>query len=293
MNRETTSMTLDAKDLITDTLELASLPSVVMTAMDLLNNPNTSASDIGEVISQDPALTVKLLKIVNSAFYGFPSQIDTISRAITIIGSRELTDLILGSSAIQVFARLPNQLVSMQQFWSHSLYAGVVARILARYLRAPNTERCFVMGLLHDVGALILFRQRPDEARQALEMANANELPLHVAEREIFGFDHGAVGAELMRSWNLPESFATVAHFHHQPSAAESHRLETATIHLADVITGMVHTTAAGTPHPAPLEPGAWELTGLSVDIIEDVSSEADTQFEEACTVILPRNEVA
>ncbi len=286
-------MTLDAKDLITDTLELASLPSVVTTAMELLNNPNTSASDIGEVIRQDPALTVKLLKIVNSAFYGFPSQIDTISRAITIIGTRELTDLILGSSAIQVFARLPNQLVSMQQFWSHSLYAGVVARILARYLRAPNTERCFVMGLLHDVGALILFRQKPDEARQALEMAHANDLPLHVAEREVFGFDHGAVGAELMRSWNLPESFATVARYHHQPSAAENHRLETATIHLADVITGMVHVTAAGTDSPAPLEPGAWELTGLSIDIVEDVSAEADTQFEEASTVILPHGEVA
>lgn len=286
-------MTLDAKDLITDTLELASLPSVVTTAMELLNNPNTSASDIGEVIGQDPALTVKLLKIVNSAFYGFPSQIDTISRAITIIGTRELTDLILGSSAIQVFARLPNQLVSMQQFWSHSLYTGVVARILARYLRAPNTERCFVMGLLHDVGALILFRQKPNEARQALELAHTRELPLHLAEREIFGFDHGAVGAELMRSWNLPDSFATVARYHHQPSAAENHRLETAIIHLADVITGMVHTTATGTDNPAPLEPGAWELTGLSVDIIEAVSAEADAQFEEASAVILPREAVA
>ena len=286
-------MTLDAKDLITDTLELASLPSVVITAMDLLNNPNTSASDIGEVISQDPALTVRLLRIVNSAFYGFPSQIDTISRAITIVGTRELTDLILGSCAIQVFTRMPNRLVSMQQFWSHSLYAGVVARTLARYLRAPNTERCFVMGLLHDAGALILFRQKPDQARQALEMARDNDLPLHVAEQEIFGFDHGAVGAELMRSWNLPEGFATAARYHHQPSAAENHRLETAVIHLADVITGMVHATATGATSPAPLEPGAWELTGLSVDIVEDVSAEADARFEEASAVILPRNEVA
>ncbi len=242
-------MPIDAKDLITDTIELASLPSVVMTAMEMLNNPNTSASDIGEIISQDPALTIKLLKIVNSAFYGFPSRIETISRAITIVGTLELTDLILGSSAIQVFSRIPNQLINMRQFWEHSLYTAVVARILARHLRSPNTERCFVMGLLHDVGSLILFNQKPDEARQAMELSGDN-VPLHIAEREIFGFDHGTVGAELMLNWNLPSSFVTVARHHHQPSAADDHRLETATVHLADVITGMVRATATGIRQP-------------------------------------------
>ncbi len=283
-------MPIDAKDLITDTIELASLPSVVMTAMDMLNNPNTSASDIGEIISQDPALTIKLLKIVNSAFYGFPSRIETISRAITIVGTLELTDLILGSSAIQVFSRIPNQLINMRQFWEHSLYTAVVARILARYLRAPNTERCFVMGLLHDVGSLIMLNQKPDEARQAMELST-NDIPLHIAEQEIFGFDHGTVGAELMLSWNLPDSFVTATRHHHQPSAAMDHRLETATIHLADVITGMVHAT--GTRQPPLLEPGAWELTGLSVDIVEAVSAEADIQFEEACAVMLPGSQAA
>ena len=191
-----------------------------------------------------------------------------------------------------MFSRIPNRLINMQQFWEHSLYTGVVARILARYLRAPNTERCFVMGLLHDVGSLIMFRQKPDESRQAMEMAG-NDTPLHIAEREIFGFDHGAVGAELMRSWNLPESFVTATRYHHQPSAADSHRLETATLHLADVITGMVHATAAGTRQAPMLEPGAWELTGLSVEIVEAVTTEADTQFGEACAALLPRHAAA
>jgi HD-like signal output (HDOD) protein len=114
-------MTLTARDLVTDTVELASLPGVVMRAMELLNHPNTSASEIGEIIAEDPALTARLLRIVNSAFYGFPSRIETISRAITIVGTLELTDLILGASAIQVFSRLPNQHVDMEKFWEHSL----------------------------------------------------------------------------------------------------------------------------------------------------------------------------
>ena len=256
--------------------------------MELLNNPNTSASDVGQIISQDPALSVRLLKIVNSAFYGFPSRIDTISRAITIVGTLELTDLILGSSAIRAFEKIPNQLVNMETFWEHSLYTGVVARILARYLRAPNTERCFVMGLLHDIGALILYRQQPGQSRQALELSIEQSMPLHVAEREIFSFDHGEVGAELMHAWKLPESFIEVARHHHQPSAAECYRLETAVIHLADVITGMAHGTIISNKQMTPLEPGAWELTGLSVEVMEPVVAEADAQFEEARSAILP-----
>ena len=281
-------MTLSAKDLVNDTVELASLPSVVMRAMDLLNSPDTSASDIGDIIAEDPALTARLLKIVNSAFYGFPSRIDTISRAITIVGTLELTDLIVGSSAVEVFAKLPNRLVNMREFWEHSLYAGIVARLLSRYLRAPNTERCFIMGLLHDIGSLVLYHQQPELASQALENASEKSLPLHLAERNVFGFDHGEVGAELMRSWNLPESFVETALRHHEPSTAERYRLETATIHLSDVIAGMAHSTASGTGQVSPLEPGAWELTGLKVDIMEPVVAEADAQFQEACAALLP-----
>ncbi|HED18709.1 MAG TPA: HDOD domain-containing protein [Gammaproteobacteria bacterium] len=278
----------DARALITDSVELASLPSVVMKAMELLNNPRTSASDVGQIISQDPALSVRLLKIVNSAFYGFPSRIDTISRAITIVGTLELTDLILGASAIHAFEKIPNQLVNMEKFWDHSLYAGIVARILARYLRAPNTERCFIMGLLHDVGSLILFRQQPDRSRQALELCVEQSMPLHLAEREIFCFDHGEVGAELMHAWKLPACFIEVARHHHQPSAAECYRLETAVIHLADVITDMARGATISGKQVSPLEPGAWELTGLSVDVMEQVVAEADAQFEEARAAILP-----
>lgn len=290
---EDDAMTSDAKELVHDSLELTSLPAVVMKAMELLNDPDASASDLGAIISEDPALTAKLLKIVNSSFYGFPSRIDTISRAITIIGTLELTDLILGSSAIQVFEKIPNHLINMEKFWEHSLYVAVVARILSRHLRAPSTERCFVMGLLHDIGALVLYRQRPDASRQALEMALEQTIPLHVAERETFGFHHGQVGAELMRAWQLPASFVEIAQQHHQPSSAECYRLETAIIHLADVITGMAHSTASETNQPAPLEAGAWEITGLTVDVMEPVVAEADAQFEEARAAILPYSQAA
>ena len=276
-----------ARELIDDTLELASLPAVVMRALDLLNAPESSAADIGQVISEDPALSIKLLKIVNSAFYGFPSRIETISRAITIVGTLEITDLVLGSSAMEAFAGLPNELVDMQQFWEHSLYAGVVARVLARHHRAPNAERFFVSGLLHDIGSLVLYHQRPEESRRALEQARAGT-PLHLAEQEIFGFDHSDVGAELMQAWNLPEAFVEAARHHHRPVEARQFPLETAMVHLADIIAAGAHYTGSNTNQIPPLEPMTWALTGLSVDITEAVIDEADRQFADARAAILP-----
>lgn len=283
----------DAKSLVRSTVELASLPAVVHRALELLNRPNSSASEIGRVISEDPALTARLLKIVNSSFYGFPSRIETVSRAITIVGTAELTDLILGTSAIDAFAKLPNRLINMQGFWEHSLYAAVVARILARQLWATDTERCFVMALLHDIGTLVMCRKLPDLAGRAMELAASAGIPLHTAEQEIFGFDHGSVAAELMLAWQLPASFVTVARYHHQPSAAPDFALETATVHLADVISGMAQGSASGSGQTPALETGTWELTGLSVDVMEPVIAEADARFGEACAALLPRASAA
>ncbi len=285
-------MSLDPASLVDETLELASLPAVVVRAMELLHDPQSSASDIGQVISNDPALSAKLLKIVNSAFYSFPSRIDTISRAITIVGTLEITDLILGSTAVDTFADLPNELVEMNQFWEHSLYTGVVARVLARQHRAPNPERFFVGGLLHDIGSLVLYNRCAAQSREALELARAGQ-PLHLAEQSIFGFDHSDVGALLMEAWNLPEAFIEAARYHHRPRQAHNHPLEAAMIHLADVMAATAHTTGSNTSQPPPIDPSAWEVTGLSVDITDTVISEADRQFIDARAVILPRMDAA
>lgn len=289
----TSTMTISPKQLVNNTVELASLPTVIMQAMELLNDPNASAPDIGNVIQKDPALTAKLLKIVNSAFYGFPSRIETVSRAITVVGTLELTDLVLGSSAIELFEHIPNELVDMQQFWEHSLYCGAVARTLAQRLRSPNSERCFVFGLLHNIGSLILYRECPKQARAALEQAATSNSSIQAAEQEIFGFDHGAVGAELMRSWKLPEGFIEITMHHHQPMQAERYRLETTTIHLADVIAGIAEKHPNNSGQITTLEDGSWELIGLSSDATESVIEEADVRFAEALPVLLPKSQAA
>lgn len=282
-----------AQDLVNGSLELASLPEVVMRTIDLINNPGTSAAEIGQVISEDPALTARLLKIVNSPFYGFPSRIDTVSRAITVIGTLELLDLILATSVVKAFRGIPTDLVDMDSFWEHSLYTGLVARALAGRLRAPNTERYFIAGLLHDIGSLAMYSRIPDSAAVILRRARAEIAPLHDIERETLGFDHGEVGAELMHAWHLPGSLVEAIRFHHTPEQSEQHRLETALVHLADVIACAVHDPASETGRIPPMEAAAWDLTGLQPDIIESLIDEADAQFEDARAVIIPKANAA
>ena len=281
-------MNTELNALVNQANELASLPEVVMRAVEIINNPDASAADIGNVISDDPALTARLLKIVNSPFYGFPSRIDTVSRAITVVGTLELLDLILATSVMKAFSGIPPELVNMDEFWEHSLYTGVVSRVLAARHRAPNGERFFISGLLHDIGSLVIYRHRPEQSAAILEQARGSVVPLHVLEREIFGFDHGEVGAALMQAWHLPEHLIASARWHHQPLEVEEHQLETAMVHLADVIASAVYSTASETERVPPMDARAWDLVGLPADSVDSIISEADTQFADARAAILP-----
>lgn len=286
-------MTTSIDSLVKGSLELASLPEVVMRAVDLINDPNSSAAEIGRIIGEDPALTARLLKIVNSPFYGFPSRIDTVSRAITVIGTLELLDLILATSVIKAFSDIPTELVDMNAFWEHSLYTAVVARVLASRHRAPNTERYFIAGLLHDIGALVLYRQAPQQSTTALRRAREELTPLHEVELELFGFHHGDVGAALLQAWHLPDTLIEAVHHHHTPQLSEPIRLETSIVHLADVIACAVHDPSAEAGRIPPMESAAWDLVGLPVHILEGVINEADNQFAEARAVILPQASAA
>lgn len=282
------AMALDPLELATGQVRLASLPDVVTRVCDLIGDPRTSASDIGQVIGEDPALTARLLRIVNSPFYGFPSTIDTVSRAITVVGTTELLDLVLATSVTRLFRGVPRTLVDMDAFWRHSLYCGVVARVLAARRRMDNIERHFVAGLIHDLGGLVLYQSAPDLAGRALALARERELPLHLAEREVMGCDHAEVGAELVHVWNLPPVLEEVVRWHHQPQRAHSFPSETAIVHLADVISGALETPDAGSEMVPPLEPAAWDNAGFPVEALESIVTDADRQFAVARELIAP-----
>ena len=202
----------------------------------LADLPNTTASELGAVVSKDPALSTRLLKLVNSAYFGMPRKVDTLSRAINLIGIVELRHLTLAASAVEVFADIDSQQFDMAAFWQHSVYCGLIARKLAEHASILHSERLFTAGLLHDVGRLLMLMELPDEMEKVVLQHHELGRNICQLETEHVGFDHAEAGEALLSHWNLPSNLCTSVRYHHEPEIARDANLEAAILHVADQI---------------------------------------------------------
>jgi len=172
--------------------------------------------------------------MANSCFYSFSRKIDTVTRAVTVIGNTELYQLVLSISAVKTFNTIPNELVKMETFWRHSVYTGLLARSLAVRANVLHPERLFVAGLMHDIGSIILYHQRPDAMRDILLMAEGDEEVLYQAEQERFEFSHASVAGHLMDQWQLPEELIDAVRWHHDPQQAQVARMEACILYISN-----------------------------------------------------------
>uniref|UniRef100_I2PYH0 Putative domain HDIG-containing protein n=1 Tax=Desulfovibrio sp. U5L TaxID=596152 RepID=I2PYH0_9BACT len=267
--------------------KLTSLPDVFVRINEVLNDAHSTAKEAAEVIGMDTSLSAKLLTVVNSAFYGFPVKVDTLSRAVTIVGSRQLTTLALGISVISIFKDLPGCLVDMRSFWKHSISCGVVASALAGPDTEVDVERLFVAGLLHDVGRLVLYRGLPRHAAHTLALARAEGILLRDAERRTLGFDHATLAGMLLRKWRFPESLEKAVR-HHHGGPTHMGLVLPAIVHTADVVTAALDLGSSGEAYVPPLSPVAWTTVGLAPERIADVVAAADVQIEDIIKAFLP-----
>ena len=225
------------QDLVAHNVRLVSLPEVCVQVQTLADSPHTSAADFGEVIGNDTALTSRLLKLVNSAYFSLPGKIDSVSRAVNMIGMRELRNLTMAASAAEVFSDIPGNLIDMAGFWQHSVYCGLVARNLAGHCNILHSERLFTAGLLHDVGRLLMLMKLPDETAKAESLRQQSDIDVCDFERQLIGFDHAEVGQALLLHWNMPRNLCASILYHHNPGDAHDAHLEAALIHIADQVT--------------------------------------------------------
>jgi len=206
--------------------DLPALPDMVNKIIAKLNRPNVPASDIARLISYDPGLTTKFLRIVNSAAYGFYSQISSVQHAIMILGFGMVRGVVLSASIFKMFENKTYAGLDPETFWRHSIGTAVASRLIANHRRIAYSDDAFSAGLLHNIGQMIMDYYFNQEYKLVLDQAKVEGIALYDSafaelERQILGFDHTEVGQQLAQKWRLPNTFAEVIRFHHHPEEAK------------------------------------------------------------------------
>jgi HD-like signal output (HDOD) protein len=275
-------MTKKPEDLLKGLVQVSSLPVIYTKINEAVNNPRSSMKDISDIIIDDPGLTSRLLQLVNSAFYGFPSKIDTVSRALSIVGTQQIRDLALATSIMSLFKGIPEDLVSMESFWRHSVACGLAAKILATYRRCEmNVERFFAAGIIHDIGRLIIYKKIPETAREMILRCKANRELLYLVEKEVIGFNHSDLGSVLVRFWNLPPSLEEVVAYHHSPQEARRYPIETSVVHVADIIAHAMQMGNSGEQYIPSLDEKALELIGIPSSVLSPTLDKLEREVKD------------
>jgi HD-like signal output (HDOD) protein len=299
------------QELVSRNVRLVSLPEVCIQVQALADSPHTTAADIGAVVGKDTALTARLLRLVNSAYFSLPHKVDTITRAVNMIGMRELRNLAMAASAAEIFARIPEHLIDMAAFWQHSAFSGLVARNLARRCNVLHSERLFTAGLLHDIGRLLMLMKLPDDIGKAEELRKQSGKDICSIEHSLVGFDHTEVGHALLSHWQMPANLCASVLYHHNPQEADDAYLEAALIHIADRITHCAQESkdplgsqfydpygalldsdlhakriSAGAMHIC--QPHALALTGVRLTDMADVICESAMAFNQVLDMLYP-----
>ncbi len=217
---------------------LPPMPTVMAELIAALNSDDMDFRTLGRIISKDPSMTVNVLKIANSAFFGLPQQVTTIEQAVRMLGTSEMTSLCISCSASRSL-RPPAgvETIDLRRFWRHSVATGVIAKLVAPRLGVGRQDNLYLSGLVHDVGAVVLDRFKHDVYRDILELTRAENISIIEAEERTMGASHDTVGGWLMEKWRLSQSLVEVARCHHHVDrASEENRIIVAIVALADTL---------------------------------------------------------
>ena len=218
--------------------KIASPPGTYFSLREAIENPDTTFDDYGKIIGADPALAARLLKIVNSPFYGLMAKVETIPHALNIIGSNQLSELALATSVVSQFEGDSNSVVDLGDFWKHSVGCGIAARMIAKHISLPNVERFYLAGMLHDLGKLVVFREVPGQIETVLAQFDPqSDTSLLELEEKMMGFNHAQIGGVLLNEWKLPSTLVDAVKNHHDPDKAKEFPQGAAIIHVADFLT--------------------------------------------------------
>src|ERR1043166_8825883 len=262
---------------------LPTLPLMLNSINQMILNPRTSPKDVAQIISSDPALTAKVLRVVNSSFYGFTNRITTITHAIVILGFNTVKSIALSSTIFDVFRRTvkPGDF-DRTEFWKHSIGCGAAAKVLGRRLNYPMIEELFIAGLLHDVGKIVLDQFLPDKFLEVLNLVRKKDILIAEAEQQVLGATHADVGAWLFEKWNLSRGLIETTPCHHNPALAGENRKFAEITHLADILVRAIRFGNGGDNKIPAINEAAWKSMGLQESELDDLLNQTGQEIDRA-----------
>jgi len=272
-------------DLINKTLELPTIPHVLVKLNEVMADPESSADDVAKVISLDPAVSTNILRIVNSAYYGLQVRVSSVNLAVSIMGFNMTKKVALKAAVFSVFAKDAGAGVKCfdpKGFWQHSIYCGVLARVLGQAsaeFAGIHPEDLYICGLLHDIGKIILLENATERFGKILDQAVQQGRPSSEVEQEVLGFTHADVGSVLAIKWFLPEDLTIAIRYHHAPDRDPFHKALSSLICLCE-------TLAINRGRPPYVGAQAREVpeallqqVGLTSDKLDELCAKADEEF--------------
>jgi putative nucleotidyltransferase with HDIG domain len=267
--------TNDVQSLITNAINgiasISTLPEVTTQIIKTVEDPKSSAQKLHQIVSHDPALVTRVLKVVNSAFYGLPGQVASIERAVVMLGVNAVKNIAVAASLGQLFrgTKLCDGFTA-KDLWTHCIAVACAARDLSKQAKLPVVDEAFLAGMIHDIGLLVSLQTWPEKLRLVCEQARASGRNFCEIEREVIGVDHEQLGKALCEKWNFPKSCALVAGNHHQPGkAADGGRVLVTVIAVADAIAASSGQGFTLTRLHDPVDPTVAASVGLTPAVIE------------------------
>jgi len=261
---------------IKDTRSLPTIPGIINKLSSLAEDGRVSVDEMARVVASDQVLSAKVLKLVNSPFYGFSGRISTVSKALILLGVNVVKSLAISSSIFEIMEK------NVVGLWEHSLGAAVAANIIARRLNLPECEEISTAALLHDIGKVIIKIRLEKDYDNLMAVIKEKEIPMIDAERELLNIDHAEIGQFLGKSWLLPEKLIEPIACHHNVEKSKAQRAKTAVVHLSDVLVKASGFGNSGDDFVPRIQPLAWEKLGLDEAMLKEIVKEFDDNLVEA-----------
>ncbi len=266
--------------------KMPSLPTTVSKILEICNDPKTSPSDLNQVISLDPVLMGKVMKLINSAYYSLPNQITSLVRAIIMLGINTVKNLAISTAILGTLGNKKNfQAINMDGFWRHSIGVGVTAKIIAKYRNVDKTllEEYFVAGLLHDLGKIPLNNKLSTEYVEAISLTDKEHIPLYQSESRLLEVNHAEVGKLIIESWKLGKDIEDSVYFHHNVMDYEGENKDILyTVVASNTFANTYEIGFSGDRYPEKLAPEIFKYLGIDWEYLEEIEDEVNSEIDKA-----------